>query len=137
LRTLCIKLYYWTLTPGLELADPFSHSDVSQSTRERGEEMQRAFDWTFQRMDLLSELIDVLSGIIDEWNTFISLNGDVGYFSDLDEFPRSTNSYGFRELGCPGSSLRNIKQIFEKLKTHRQRLESLTESLGRDFEAVR
>jgi hypothetical protein len=99
--------------------------------------MQRAFDWTFQRMDLLSELIDVLSGIIDEWNTFISLNGDVGYFSDLDEFPRSTNSYGFRELGCPGSSLRNIKQIFEKLKTHRQRLESLTESLGRDFEAVR
>ena len=99
--------------------------------------MQKAFDWTFQRIDLLSELIDVLSGTIDEWNTFISLNGDVGYFSDLDEFPRSTNSDEFRELGCPGSSLRNIKQTFEKLKTYRQRLESLTESLSRNFEAVR
>jgi hypothetical protein len=88
-------------------------------------------------MDLLSELIDVLSGTIDEWNTFISLNGDIGYFSDLDEFPRSTNPHDFRELNYPGWSLRNIKQTFEKLKTHRQRLESLTESLSRNFEAVR
>jgi hypothetical protein len=99
--------------------------------------MQRAFDWTFQRMDLLSELVDVLSGTIDEWNTFISPNGDVGYFSDLVDFPRSTNSREFRELGCPSSSLRNIKETFEKLKTHRQRLESLTESLSRNFEPVR
>jgi hypothetical protein len=88
-------------------------------------------------MDLLSELVDVLSGTIDEWNTFISLNGDVGYFSDLDEFPRSTNSHEFRELGCPGSSLRHVKQTFEKLQTHRRRLELLTESLRRNFEAVR
>ena len=99
--------------------------------------MQRAFDWTLQRMDLLSELIDVLSGTMDEWNTFISLNGDIGYFSDLDEFPSSANSHEIRELGCPGSSLRNIKQSFEKLKTYRQRLESLTQSLSRNFEAVR
>jgi hypothetical protein len=87
-------------------------------------------------MDLLSELVDVLSGTIDEWNTFISGNGDVGYFSDLDEFPRSANSQ-FRELGCPGSSLRHIKQTFEKLQTHRRRLESLIESLRRNFETVR
>jgi hypothetical protein len=99
--------------------------------------MQRAFDWTFQRMDLLGELIDVLSGTIAEWNTFISPNGDIGYFRDLDELPRSTNSREFREVSCFGSSIRNIKQTFDKLKTHRQRLESLTESLSRNFEAVR
>jgi hypothetical protein len=99
--------------------------------------MQRALDWTFQRMDLLSELIDVLSGTMDEWNTFISLDGDIEYFSDLGDFPRSTDSYETRELGCPGSSLRNIKQSFEKLKTYRQRLESLAQSPSRNFEAVR
>jgi hypothetical protein len=99
--------------------------------------MQSAFNWTVQRINLLSELVDALSGTIGEWNTFISPNGDVGYLSDLDDFPRSSNSNEIRESGCPRSSLHHIKQTFEKLRTHRQTLESLTESLGRDFEAVR
>jgi hypothetical protein len=97
--------------------------------------MQKDFDWTAQRMRLLNELLHVLSGLVDEWYTFISPNGDIGYFSDLDEFPR--NSQESRELGCPSSSLRNIKQTFEKLEMYRQRLESLEYSLIKDFEAVR
>jgi hypothetical protein len=97
--------------------------------------MQKGFDWTAQRMDLLNELLHVLSGLVDEWDTFISPNGDIGYFSDLDEFP--SNSQESRELGCPSSSLRNIKQTFEKLEMYRQRLESLKYSLIKDFEVVR
>jgi hypothetical protein len=60
--------------------------------------MQRASDWTLQRMDLLSKLIDVLSRTMDEWNTFISLNRDIGYFSDLNKFLSSANSHEIRDL---------------------------------------
>jgi hypothetical protein len=97
--------------------------------------MQEGFDWTAQRMDLLNELLPILSGLVDEWDSFISPNGDIEYFSDLDEPPG--NSQKPRELGCPSSSLRNIKQTFEKLEMYRQRLESLKYSLIKDFEVVR
>ena len=97
--------------------------------------MQKSFDWTTQRLDLINELLHVLSRLVNEWDTFISPNGDIGYFSDLDEFPR--NSHESRELGCPSSSLRNIKQTFEKLEMHCQRLQSLKESLVREFGVVR
>jgi len=97
--------------------------------------MQKGFDWTAQRPDLLNEFLHVLSGLVYEWDTFISSNGDIGYFSDLDELP--SNSHESRELGCPSSSLRNIKQTFEKLEMHHRRLQSLKESLIKDFEVVR
>ncbi|KAE9365474.1 hypothetical protein N431DRAFT_563398 [Stipitochalara longipes BDJ] len=110
---------------------PFTRPSASQCPKERGEMMQKGFDWTAQRLDLLNELLHVLSGLVDEWDTFISPNGDIGYFSDLDEFPSNSNES--RELGCPGSSLRNIKQTFEKLEMRRRRLQSLKESLIKDF----
>ena len=78
--------------------------------------MKRSFNWTLQTMDLLSELHGALSETVEEWNTFISLDTDVGYFSDLDE-PLS-NSPEFRYAAHAGRSLRSIKETFERLRNH-------------------
>jgi len=94
--------------------------------------MKASFDWIRLRMDLLTELLGLLSGTIDKWNTFISQDGDVGYFSDLDEFP--SNSL---ELAHSGQLLRSIKQDFERLENYQQGLLLLKESLSSDFRTVR
>jgi hypothetical protein len=86
-------------------------------------------------MELLSELHGVLSETYEEWNTFISPDADVGYFSDLDELP--SNSPEFRHAAHVGRSLRNIKETFERLRNHRQKLVSLTDSLTKFSLAVR
>lgn len=96
--------------------------------------MQVSFDWTRQRRDLLTKLIGVLSGLIQEWNTFISLDGDVGYLSDLDESP---DSPGFRRPDHAGQSLRSIKYAFGRLENDRQTLELLKEALSSDLSTVR
>jgi hypothetical protein len=86
-------------------------------------------------MELLSELHGVLSETFEEWNTFISPDADVGYFSDLDEFP--SNSPKFCHAAHASRSLRNIKETFERLRNHRQKLVSLTDSLTKFSLAVR
>jgi hypothetical protein len=96
--------------------------------------MNTSFDWTSQRMELVDKLLVVLSGTIREWNTFISSDGDVGYFSDLDEYPRSSPE--FCQSGHAGQSLRSIKQAFGRLENDLERLISLKESLTRDFTKV-
>jgi hypothetical protein len=97
--------------------------------------MKISFDWTLQRMQLLSELIVVLSGNIDQWNAFSSPDSEINYFSDIDKFP--SNSPEFKHGCYAGPTLRRINKTFERFETHRQKLESLKESLSTDFEAVR
>jgi hypothetical protein len=83
-------------------------------------------------MVLVAELLDVLFGIIHEWDTFLSPDGDWGYFSDLDRFP--SNSPEFR---VAGQSLRSIKRAFSRLENNRQKLLSLKETLSSDLSTVR
>jgi hypothetical protein len=97
--------------------------------------MNRRFDWTRRRSDLLIKLLCALSGIIREWNTFISSDGDVGYLSDLDEIP--TSSRAFHQSGHAGKSLRSINQAFGRLEEDRQRLIALKEWFSNDFTTVR
>jgi len=97
--------------------------------------MKTSSDWALQRMQLLSELVVVLSGNIDKWDAFSSPDSDINYFSDIDKF--SSNSPDFKHGCCAGPSLRRINQIFKKFEIHRKKLESLKESLSTDFEAVR
>jgi hypothetical protein len=97
--------------------------------------MKSSFHWTWQRVELLSEFIDLLSGTLRQWNAFISANGgDINYFSDLHEcasrFPESRhNCHAIQSLSA-------IKKTFERLQNRLQRLELLRDSLSRDFEAV-
>jgi hypothetical protein len=86
-------------------------------------------------MNLLTKLLCVLTPTVREWDTFLLPDGDVGYFSDLDEFP--SDSYGSRPSVAPGQSLRVIKQTFEQLENERQKLAALKDSLARDFSMVR
>jgi hypothetical protein len=85
-------------------------------------------------MELLNELLGVLSGTIEEWNTFISPDSDVDYFSDLVEFP--SHSVEFRQPADAGRSLRSIKETFGRLRNHQRKLKSLTISMSRDFTVV-
>jgi hypothetical protein len=110
-------------------------SNTSRTDKCRSEEMKASFDCTHQRIMLLNKLLCVLSGIICEWNSFISPNGDVSYFSDLDKSP--SNSLEFPQPDHAGQSLRSIKKTFDKLEKERQRLIFLKEELSKDFETVR
>jgi len=82
-------------------------------------------------MDRVTNLLCVLSATIREWNSFVSTDGDIGYFSGLDEACSSSRH------SEPAQSLRSIKQTFKKLENDRQKLISLKESLSRDFSVVR
>jgi hypothetical protein len=87
-------------------------------------------------MDLVTELLDTLSGIIHEWNTFLAPGGDWVFFSAVGRVP--SNSPEFRHPDyAAGQSLRSIKQTFERLENNRQRLLSLEKSLSGDFSVVR
>ena len=97
--------------------------------------MKICFDWTRQRIELLSDLIVCLSGNIDQWDEFSFQDSGINYFSDIDK--SSSNSPEFMHGCYAGPSLRRINRIFKKFETHRQKLESLKESLSTDFEAVR
>jgi hypothetical protein len=97
--------------------------------------MAQSFNWTLQTMELLSDLHGVLSETSEEWNTFISLDADIGYFSDLDESP--SNLSEFRHKGSASRSLRNIKEAFDRLRNHQQKLVSLRNSLAQFSLAVR
>jgi hypothetical protein len=97
--------------------------------------MKISFHWTRQRIDLLAKLLRVLSGTIREWNTFISLDGGLGYFSDLEKPP--SNSLEIPHPDHAGQSLRSIKQTFDKLENKKQRLISFQEKLSSGLEMVR
>ena len=97
--------------------------------------MKSSFHWTWQRVELLSKFIDLLSGTLKQWNAFISEEGgDINYFSDLHEFSRKSSEC---HNNCHAiQSLSAIKKMFERLQNRLQRLELLRDSLSRDFEAV-
>jgi hypothetical protein len=114
---------------------PFTSFLYAGSRKGSAEEMRKAFHWTRSRMTLLTELLCLLSATIREWNTFLSPDGDVDYFSDLDEFP--SNSRESRNSEAAGQSLRSIKQTFQELENFRHKLLSLEKSLSSDFSTVR
>ncbi|KIN05269.1 hypothetical protein OIDMADRAFT_51083 [Oidiodendron maius Zn] len=117
-------------------AHTFTYSNASYNPRERSEEMKSSFHWTWQRVELLSEFIDLLSGTLKQWNAFISAEGgDINYFSDLHKFP--SNSPECRHNCHAIQSLSAIKKTFERLQNRLQRLELLRDSLSRDFEALK
>jgi hypothetical protein len=121
-----------------ERLHPPATSTSSRNPKGRAKEMSTSFLWTRQRMKLLTKLLGVLSGTIHEWNAFISLDGDIAYFSEistLDDF--ESNSLGVSHPHHAGQSLRSIRQAFDGLENNRQRLISLNETLSSDFSAVR
>jgi hypothetical protein len=93
--------------------------------------MNASFQWTRGRLNLVTELLVVLLGIIHEWDTFLSPDGDWGYFSDLDRFPSHS-----REFHVAGQSLRSINRAFKRLENNRQRLLSMKETLSDDLSTV-
>jgi hypothetical protein len=86
-------------------------------------------------MELLSELHGVLSETFEEWKAFISLDADIGYFSDLDEFSRNSPDSSYAAQA--GRSLCSIKEAFERLQSRRQKLALLTDDLTKFSVAVR
>lgn len=87
-------------------------------------------------MQQLGKFINVLSGILKQWNAFVSLDGgDIDYFSDLQHpFPRE--SHESRDNCHAGRSLRAIKKTFGNLQDLLQTLELLRDDLRRDFQTV-
>lgn len=121
-----------TLTPRQKKRYPFISPKKTRSSTRRGEELNASFHWTLQRMDLLTKLIDVLSGTVSQWDVFISCDGDVGYLRDLDDITSAPpESYHAVQ------SLPSINETFKRLEDTLKSLFSLERSLDRDFSTVR
>jgi hypothetical protein len=87
-------------------------------------------------MRLLEKFMNVLLGILKQWNAFISPDGgDIDYFSDLQR-PFPSKSPESQENCHAGRSLRAIKKTFGNLQDLFQKLELLRDDLSRDFKTV-
>jgi hypothetical protein len=87
-------------------------------------------------MQLLDKFSNVLSGILKQWNAFVSPDGgDIDYFSDL-QHPFSSRSPESQDNCHAGRSLRAIKKTFGNLQDLLQKLELLRGYLSRDFKTV-
>jgi hypothetical protein len=87
-------------------------------------------------MQLLGKLINVLSGLLQQWNAFVAPNGgDIDYLSDLQHTLPSKSSE-FQDNGHAGRSLRAIQKTFGSLQYHLKKLELLRDNLSRDYRTV-
>jgi len=80
-------------------------------------------------IDLLSDLIAVLSKVVMEWENFNTSDGDLAYFSDLKSFPKGSRAPVRRSLGA-------IKRTFKELEKLREDLLVLGKSCSNKAEAV-
>jgi hypothetical protein len=86
-------------------------------------------DWNRRAMDLLEQLLHVLSESIETWDVFRSSSGDSGYFDDIKSSPDAHN----RVM----KSLRNINDHFDTLKSIQRQLLSCKEKRQRFMASVR
>ncbi|KAH8588290.1 hypothetical protein B0O99DRAFT_693577 [Bisporella sp. PMI_857] len=96
---------------------------------DQAEDIKKSFDWTHQTMDLLSQLLDVLSETIKAWEIFNSPSGDINYFSDI---------YSSQDAQQPRTrlSLRAIKETMETMEGLQQKLFLLDKSCRNSAEAL-
>ena len=88
-------------------------------------------------MQLLGKLLNVLSGLLQQWNAFVSPNGgDIEYLSDLQSTLPNKSSEFRDNNGHAGRSLRAIQKTFGSLQYHLQKLELLRDDLSRDYKTV-
>lgn len=121
--------------------------------------MKETYDWTQKTRELLSQLINVLSELNNEWEAFKSSDGDIRYFSDVSDVQSTAQACGdlsllsikdtpekpFKDVNeeirtsqdHTHRSLRAIKEMFEKLHILCQKLEALRKSSQRSADDVR
>ena len=121
--------------------------------------MKETYDWTQKTRQLLSQLINVLSELTNEWEAFKSSDGDICYFSDFRDVQSTAQVCGHRSLlfikdtskkifkvtneeirtsqDHTHRSLRAIKEMFEKLDILRRKLEALSSSSRNSADDVR
>ncbi len=87
-------------------------------------------------MHLLDKFSNVLSGILNQWDAFLSPDGgDIGYFFDL-EHPFPSESTHSVDTCHAGRSLRATRKTFVNLHRLLQKIELLRDDLSRDFKTV-
>jgi hypothetical protein len=77
--------------------------------------MKRFLDWIVKTMELLSMLQQHLTSTIQAWERFNAADGDIAYFSDIEDLSARL---------C----LENIREAFNELLVLERRLSHLRES---------
>jgi hypothetical protein len=108
---------------------PFTLSQRSRNKGGRVKDVKKAFDWTQQAIELLSQLLDVLSETIKAWDMFKSPNGDIGYFTDASTLPNTQKS----PLHL---SFHSIQETFEQLECLYRQLLKLDKSCKNSAQTV-
>jgi hypothetical protein len=105
---------------------------LAAMSRQRGnanrtQKGKEAFDWIQDVMQLIVQLLNVLSQTVKSWEYFRSSRGGISYFESF---------------GCPElqkrthMALRNINLVFEDLQSCRDRLDSLNKTCQSSADAV-
>ena len=77
----------------------------------RAQNPKHTFDLTLQTTGLLSKLLDTLSSPITAWESFNSLNGDIGYFSDFDSSQESSSFRSRQSLRAINDTVQTWKDL--------------------------
>jgi hypothetical protein len=83
-------------------------SHCSENGRKRHNQVKKDFDWALKIIIILRRLDEVLSHVIDSWNSFDSPDGDIGFF-------RGVSVPAQRSLHAIRSSFRELQGDQKKL----------------------
>jgi hypothetical protein len=87
-------------------------------------DIQTTYAWTIRTLALLGYNLTVLTATIRVWERFKAMDGDIGYFSNME--PSSKIPGAFAQ-----SALHSIENTFVKLEDLREQLLSLIKSCER------
>ena len=79
----------------------FPLSEEFGRTGDTPEDVKKTYDRTQKSRQLLSQLINVLSELINEWEAFKSFGGDIDYFSDFRDVESTTQVCSHRRHFFP------------------------------------
>ncbi|PMD40617.1 hypothetical protein L207DRAFT_633602 [Hyaloscypha variabilis F] len=98
------------------------------SSRGRVDPMKTRFDWCRQRLDLLSELADVLGETVSQFKSFCDPDGDILYFHDTGGSAISPDAHRW---------LRDIKRTFRRLESFHKKILSSRENCRSDISTLK
>jgi hypothetical protein len=99
-----------------------SFPKTSGPDMEENEGMVQTIEWTQKTLCLIQKLLETVRKTNTIWHNFMSPNGDVGYFSDLEQSSPKSREH----IEC---CLSDINESFQGLEAAQQRLEDLEKRL--------
>lgn len=104
-----------SLTTRQKSEHPSMFSRLYDIPRARKESVRRTLHWTQDLTGLLSELLDVLSSMTEQWRIFTSDGGDQDYFTTNPSFPLDHVHRYLNDIDVNFDSLESLERKLDQL----------------------